>query len=256
MRWSLTARRRRRTDSSTNFASSPSAWSGWQTATVNAAEGSEATALEGKPRWRGVTHQAAAFGFPVLGVILVAIAHTTAARWAAVVYTVGVTAMYAASACYHRGRWSPSVRQRLRRLDHSMILVGIAATYTPIAVVGLDERSARILLGVVWPLAVAGIVVQMVWLNAPRWLVAGVYVVVGWTALAFIPVLWNQLGVVTFSLVVSGGVVYSIGARVYSARRPDPMPTVFGYHEVFHALVIAAGVIFYVAIARVIVTGG
>ena len=221
---------------------------------MNAAEGLEATALDVKPRWRGVSHQAAAFAFPILGALLVVIAHTSAARWAAVVYTVGVTAMYAASACYHRGPWSPPVRQRLRRLDHSMILVGIAATYTPIAVVGLDGRSARILLGVVWPLAVAGIVVQMVWLNAPRWLVAGVYVVVGWTALAFIPVLWNQLGVVTFSLVVSGGVVYSVGARVYSARRPDPMPAVFGYHEVFHALVIAAGLIFYVAIARVIVT--
>lgn len=226
-----------------------------QTETVNAAESSEATVPEVKPRWRGVSHQAAAFVFPVLGVILVAIAHTTAARWAAVVYTVGVIAMYAASACYHRGHWSPSVRLRLRRLDHSMILVGIAATYTPIAVVGLDARSARILLGVVWPLAMAGIVVQMVWLNAPRWLVAGLYVVVGWTALAFAPVLWRQLGVVTLSLIVSGGVVYSIGARVYSMRRPDPMPAVFGFHEVFHALVIAAGLIFYVAITRVIVTG-
>ena len=133
-----------------------------------------------------------------------------------------------------------------------MILVGIAATYTPIAVVGLDTRSARILLGVVWPLAVAGIVVQMLWLNAPRWLVAGLYVVIGWTALAFVPVLWHELGVLTFSLIVCGGVVYSVGARVYSARRPDPMPAVFGFHEVFHALVIAAGLIFYVAIARVI----
>ena len=222
---------------------------------VNTADTPEAAALEVKPRWRGVSHEAAAFGFPVLGGILVAIAHTTAARWAAAVYTVGLTAMYAASACYHRGRWNPSVRLRLRRLDHSMILVGIAATYTPIAVVGLDTRSARILLGVVWPLAVAGIVVQMFWLNAPRWLVSGVYVVVGWTALAFIPVLWHELGVVTFSLIVGGGVVYSIGARIYSARRPDPVPAVFGFHEVFHALVIAAGLIFYVAIARVIVAG-
>ena len=126
--------------------------------------------MEVKPRWRGVSHEAAAFGFPVLGGILVALAHTTAARWAAAVYTVGLTAMYAASACYHRGRWNPSVRLRLRRLDHSMILVGI-------------------------------------------------------------------------------------GARIYSARRPDPVPAVFGFHEVFHALVIAAGLIFYVAIARVIVAG-
>ncbi len=222
---------------------------------VNQAQDPEGTALEVKPRWRGVSHEVAAFVFPVLGAVLVAIARTAAARWAALVYTVGITAMYATSAVYHRGSWNPSVRRRLRRLDHSMILVGIAATYTPIAVVGLDARSARILLGIVWPLAVFGIVVQMFWLNAPRWLVAGLYVAIGWTALAFVPVLWRELGVVTFSLIVCGGVVYSIGARVYSARRPDPMPTMFGFHEVFHALVIAAGLIFYVAIARVIVTG-
>jgi hemolysin III len=208
-----------------------------------------------KPRWRGVSHEIAAFVFPVLGVFLIVAADTTAARWAAFVYTVGVTAMYATSAVYHRGNWSPPVRQRLRRLDHSMILVGIAATYTPIAVVGLDTRSARILLGIVWPLAIIGITVRMFWLHAPRWLVAGLYVVVGWTALAFIPVLWSQLGVITFSLIVAGGVVYSIGAVVYSTRKPDPIPGVFGFHEVFHALVLAAGLIFYAAIARIIVAG-
>jgi hemolysin III len=211
--------------------------------------------VEVKPRWRGASHEVAAFVFPVLGLILVAVAHSTAARWAVLVYTLGVTGMYATSACYHRGHWTPPVQRRLRRLDHSMILVGIAATYTPIAVVGLDARSARILLGIVWPLAVAGIVVQMLWLNAPRWLVASLYVVIGWTALAFIPVLWHDLGVATLSIVISGGVVYSVGARVYSARRPDPAPAIFGFHEVFHALVIAAGLLFYVAIARVTVTG-
>jgi hemolysin III len=207
-----------------------------------------------RPRWRGVSHEAAAFVFPVLGLVLVAVAHTTAARWAALAYTTGVTAMYGTSACYHRGHWNPSAQRYLRRLDHSMILVGIAATYTPIAVVGLDARSAGILLGVVWSLAVAGIVVQMLWLNAPRWLVAIIYVVIGWTALAFFPVLWHELGVMTFSLILCGGVVYSVGARIYAARTPDPMPAVFGFHEVFHALVVAAGLIFYVAIARVIVT--
>jgi hemolysin III len=221
---------------------------------VTAADQGADTAATVKPRWRGVSHEIAAFGFPVLGFVLVAVAHTPAARWAALVYCVGVTAMYATSACYHRGDRSPSVQRRLRRLDHSMILVGIAATYTPIAVVGLDSRSARVLLGVVWPLALTGIVVQMFWLNAPRWLVAALYVVIGWTALAFVPVLWHQLGVVTFAFIAFGGVVYSVGAWVYSARRPDPLPAVFGFHEVFHALVIAAGVIFYVAIARVIVT--
>lgn len=213
----------------------------------------QGVAAEVRPKWRGASHEVAALAFPVLALVLVVVADTTAARCAALVYGVGVTAMYATSACYHRGHWSPPVKRRLRRLDHSMILVGIAATYTPIAAVGLDTRSARVLLGVVWPLAVAGIVVQMLWLNAPRWLVAGLYVVIGWTALAFIPVLWHQLGVVTFALVVCGGVAYSVGAWVYSARRPDPSPAVFGFHEVFHALVIVAGLIFYAAIARVLI---
>jgi hemolysin III len=222
---------------------------------VNEAEVPEGAAPEVKPRWRGASHEVAAIVFPVLGAVLVAVADTTAARWAALAYTVGITGMYVTSACYHRGHWNPSVRRRLRRLDHSMILVGIAATYTPIAVVGLDARSARILLGVVWPLALTGIVVQMLWLNAPRWLVAGLYVLIGWTALAFVPVLWHRLGVVTFSLIVCGGVVYSVGARIYSTRRPDPIPAVFGFHEVFHALVILAGLIFYVAIARVLIAG-
>jgi hemolysin III len=214
---------------------------------------STSVAPEVKPGGRGVSHEVAAFVFPVFGLVLVVIAPGTAARWSAIVYGIGVTAMYATSACYHRGRWSPATKRRLRRLDHSMILVGVAATYTPIAVVGLDTRSARILLGIVWPLAMTGIVVQLFWLHAPRGLVAGLYVVIGWTALAFIPVLWNQLGVVTFALIVGGGLVYSVGAAVYAARRPDPRPAVFGFHEVFHALVIAAGLLFYVAIARVIV---
>ena len=91
----------------------------------------------------------------------------------------------------------------------------------------------------------------MVWLDAPRWLVAGIYVVVGWTAVAFVPALWSALGVITFVLITCGGIVYSVGARVYAARRPDPMPGVFGFHEVFHALVLAAGLLFYVAIVRV-----
>jgi hemolysin III len=224
-----------------------------QTGGVAPTDAAESNVEAVKPSGRGVSHEIAALVFPVLGLALVVAAPTAAARWSALVYTVGVTAMYATSACYHRGHWSPPARRRLRRLDHSMILVGIAATYTPLAVVGLDSRSARVLLAIVWTLAIIGVVVQMLWLDAPRWLVAGIYVVVGWTALLFVPVLWNQLGVVTFSLIVAGGVLYSVGARVYSTRRPDPVPAVFGFHEVFHALVIAAGLVFYVAIARVIV---
>ena len=219
-----------------------------QTGEVTPGGGREEAATEVKPHGRGISHEIAAFVFPLPAAVLVIVAHDPAARWAAAIYGVGVTAMYTASAAYHRGHWTPATRQRLRRLDHSMILVGIAATYTPVAVVGLDARSARILLGVVWPLAAIGIVVQLFWLHAPRWLVAGLYVVVGWTALAFVPVLWTQLGVVSFCLIVAGGAVYSAGARVYAVRRPDPSPEIFGFHEVFHVLVLVAGLLFYVTI--------
>jgi hemolysin III len=205
-----------------------------------------------KPRLRGVSHEIAAFVFPILGIALVIVSPTAAIRWASIVYTLGVTAMYATSACYHRGHWSDATRLRLRRADHSMIMVAIAATYTPIAVAALSPRSATILLAIVWSLAIIGVVVQMLWLHAPRWLGAALYIAIGWTALAFVPTLWRALGVVSFSLIVLGGVVYSLGAVVYATRRPDPAPAVFGYHEVFHALVIAAGLIFCAATLRVV----
>ena len=214
---------------------------------------SEQTLPPVKPRHRGVSHQIAAFVSPILGVVLIALAHTTSVRWAALVYTVGLTSMYATSALYHRGHWSTAVRLRLRRLDHSMIMVAIASTYTPIAVAALDVGNARVLLAVVWSLAVVGIGVQLLWLHAPRWLVAALYIAIGWTALAFLPTLWRELGVISFVLLVLGGVVYSLGAVVYATRRPDPVPAVFGYHEVFHALVIVAGLVFYATIVRVVV---
>lgn len=215
----------------------------------------EPTSLQqAKPRLRGVSHEIAAFVFPILGLALIFAAPTTSVRWAVLVYTVGVTAMYATSACYHRGHWSEVTRLRLRRLDHSMIMVAIAATYTPIAIAALDVRSATVLLAVVWTLAVVGVVAQMLWLHAPRWLGAALYIAIGWTALAFLPALWRELDVVSFSLLVLGGIVYSLGAVVYSTRRPDPAPAIFGFHEVFHALVIAAGLIFYAAIVRVVLT--
>ncbi len=204
-----------------------------------------------KPKLRGVSHEVAAFVFPLLGVVLVVVAPSTAVRWAVIVYAVGVTAMYATSACYHRGHWTDGTRVRLRRLDHSMIMVAIAATYTPVVVAAFDRRSATTLLVLVWSLAIIGIALQTVWL-APRWVGAALYVAIGWTALAYVPTLWRDVDTVSFCLLALGGVVYSIGAVVYATHRPDPAPAVFGFHEVFHALVIAAGLIFYVAILRVI----
>jgi len=214
----------------------------------------EAIVQPEKPRWRGVSHEIAAFVFPAFGLVLVVLAHTTAVRWAVLVYTLGLTLMYTTSACYHRGHWSATQRLRLRRLDHSMIMVAIAATYTPVAVAALDLRSARVLLAVVWSLAVLGVAAQLLWLHAPRWFVATLYIAIGWTALAFLPTLWRDLGAASFSLLALGGVVYSVGAVVYSTRRPDPVPAVFGFHEVFHLLVIAAGLFFYAAILRIVIT--
>lgn len=208
-----------------------------------------------KPRLRGVSHEVAAVVFPILGWLAVALAPSGGGRATAAVYTVGVTAMYATSACYHRGAWSAPVRRRLRRADHSMILVGIASTYTPIAGSGVGGTAGWVVVAVVWALAGAGVVIRNLWLDAPPWLVAVVYLGVGWTAVGFLPELWSRLGVVSFLLVVGGGLVTSLGAAVFGRRRPDPRPAVFGYHEVFHALVLAGGLLFYLAVLRVMLRG-
>ena len=208
-----------------------------------------------KPRLRGVSHEIAAFVFPVMGAVAVVVARSLAGKVAVGVYVVGVTAMYATSACYHRVNWAPSDRGRMRRLDHSMILVAIASTYTPVAVVGLPAATASVLLGVVWGLAAAGMLVRNLWLGAPRWVMGAFYIGVGWTAVAVLPSLWAGLGGVTFSLLLAGGVVYSLGAFTLYRRWPDPVPTVFGYHEVFHALVLVAGLLFYIVVILVVIRG-
>lgn len=217
-----------------------------------AADTSSTPDLRARPTLRGVSHHVAALVFPVLGVIQIAFARTAGARLADGVYVGGVTGMYATSASYHRGDWDPATRRRLRRLDHSMILVGIAATYTPVAAIGIGGTTGRVVLVVVWGLALVGAVVRNLWLDAPSWLVAVVYLGVGWMAAAVMPALWTHLRVVSFLLVLAGGATYSLGALTFSRRRPDPVPQVFGYHEVFHALVLAAGLIFYVVVWRVV----
>ncbi len=211
------------------------------------------SAVVAKPRLRGVSHEVAAIVFPILGILLVVLAHAGTRKLAGVVYVVGITGMYATSALYHRGAWSPPVKRRFRRLDHSMILVGIAATYTPVVGVGIGGSIGRIMVGVIWGLAVVGAVVRNLWLDAPPFMIALVYLFAGWLAVGVLPLLFTHLGVVTFSLVLGGGCVYSLGAVVFSRHRPDPSPAVFGYHEVFHALVIVAGLLFYAAVWRVLV---
>jgi hemolysin III len=201
-----------------------------------------------KPRLRGVSHEVAAVVFPLMGLAAVLVARTMTEKLAVAIYVIGVGGMYATSACYHRVNWGPDTKSRMRRLDHSMILVAIAATYTPVAVIALPEATARRLLGAVWGFALGGVLVRNFWPGAPRWVMGAFYMGVGWTAVLVLPGLLAALGSGVFALMLAGGVVYSIGALVLYRRWPDPEPSVFGYHEVFHALVLVAGLLFYLVV--------
>jgi hemolysin III len=203
-----------------------------------------------KPRWRGVTHQWAFFVSLVTGAALVLAAPNGKARVAAVVYAISVAALFGVSALYHRINWaSEAARRWMRRLDHSMIFLLIAGTYTPFALLALEGRLATAILVAVWAGALGGIVFKLAWISAPKWLVSTMYVVLGWVAVAAMPQLVARLGAVATSLVAAGGVLYTAGAVIYASRRPDPVPGVFGYHEVFHALVITAAALQYAAVA-------
>jgi hemolysin III len=203
-----------------------------------------------KPRLRGVSHQWAFFLSVALGAALVAAAPAGEARIAAGIYALSVAGLFGVSALYHRITWaSAGARAWMRRLDHTMIFVLIAGSYTPFALLVLEGALADAILVAVWTGALAGAVVNLLWITAPRWLVAGVYVLLGWVAVAAFPDMLDELGITATAMVAAGGVLYTAGAVVYARRRPDPVPAVFGYHEVFHALVIAAAALQYAVVA-------
>jgi len=203
---------------------------------------------------RGVTHQWAFFVSLITGVALVASAPTGRATLAAGVYAASVAGLFGASALYHRINWtSLTARRWMRRLDHSMIFLLIAGTYTPFALLTLEGTIATAILVAVWSGAIAGIVLKLFWIDAPKWLVALVYVILGWVAVAAFPELLATIGVTATALVAVGGILYTAGAVIYALRRPDPAPTVFGYHEIFHALVIAAAAVQFAVVAFYVV---
>jgi hemolysin III len=208
------------------------------------------------PRLRGVTHQWAFVASIFTGTALVLSAPSSRARLAAAIYAVSVVALFASSALYHRVRWrSPAARRWMRRLDHSMIFVVIAGTYTPFAPTALPGALAGALLIAVWAGAAAGVVLTLAWIDAPEWLIALLYVLLGWLGAIALPTLIATLGAGPAALVAAGGVLYTAGAVVYARKRPDPVSAVFGYHEVFHILVIAAAALQYVAIAFFVLPG-
>jgi hemolysin III len=202
-----------------------------------------------KPRLRGVSHQWAALVAVVLLVPLALTAQGGRARLAAVIYGVAVCGLFGVSALYHRHDWGPRARAWMRRADHSMIFVFIAATYTPVALLVLHGTLATVILAVVWGGAAGGVILNLLWTTAPKWVSALVYVALGWVAIAAVPQLWDSLGWLAVLGLGAGGLLYTAGAVVYASGRPDPAPQVFGYHEVFHVLVIAAAAAHYAVIA-------
>lgn len=201
-----------------------------------------------RPRLRGVIHRWATIVLTPLFVVLIVRADPVGDRVACIVYAAGVLGMLGVSATYHSGRLGPDAVRLAKRIDHGTILLAIAGSYTAIATLGLDGDPARRLLVAVWIAAPIGAAIRMIWLHAPYPLVAVVYVTVGWIALIEWSALADSLSGGQFGLVIAGGVVYTIGGVVYALHRPDPWPATFGYHEVFHALVVAGASLHFLAV--------
>jgi len=203
-----------------------------------------------KPKLRGVSHEWAFFMSLGFGVALIVLAETPRATLAVAIYAVSLSALFGTSALYHRVNWSrPQVRQWMRRLDHSMIFFLIAGTYTPFALLVLNGTLGMAILAVVWIGAIAGAIVEMIWIDHPKWASALIYLSLGWVAVATFPDLWSTMGPAGTLLLAVGGLLYTAGAVVYAIQRPNPNPAIFGYHEVFHLFVIAAAIAHFSAIA-------
>jgi hemolysin III len=205
----------------------------------------------GKPRMRGWLHAYAFFVAAVGGIVLCALAASRpgiAPVISCAIYSLTVCGLFGVSALYHRRVWSPRGYQVMRRLDHSMIFIFIAGTYTPFCVLLLAPGMATLLLAVVWGGALLGIGMKLVWPHAPRWLSAPLYIALGWVAVVVLPDILHRGGVTALVLLLVGGAAYSVGAVFYALRRPNPWPTVFGHHEFFHACTLIAAICHHIAI--------
>jgi hemolysin III len=203
-----------------------------------------------RPRLRGVLHQWAFLVSLVAGGCLVLGAGSGRARIAVAVYSLSVAALFGTSAAYHRVNWRTlAARRRMRRLDHTMIFVLIAGTYTPFGLLVLRGTVGTVILITAWSAAFGGAVFKLVWIDAPSWLGAATYISIGWIAVIALPELLERLGIAAVTALALGGILYSVGGVIYARKRPDPVPKVFGYHEVFHLLVIAAAALQYAVVA-------
>ncbi|HET7400031.1 MAG TPA: hemolysin III family protein [Intrasporangium sp.] len=206
-----------------------------------------------KPRLRGWLHLGM---FPLAaigGLVLVLLSDPGAVRTASIVFTVTASLLFGVSAIYHRGTWGPRMHALLKRFDHSNIYLIIAGTYTPFAVTLLPGDQARTLLTVIWGGAIAGVLFRIFWVSAPRWLYVALYIALGWAAVFYVVPFWRAGGAAIGALLALGGLLYTAGGVIYGAKRPNPSPRWFGFHEVFHAFTLAAFVAHYVAVSLVVV---
>jgi hemolysin III len=206
-----------------------------------------------KPVWRGWMHLVCFEVSLVVGTVVIIGAHGALRTTAAAIYAATVSGLFGASALYHRGSWSPPVMRALQRFDHAMIFFLIAGTATPVFLVVVPRPAGLPMLGVMWTATAVAMLTHVVWMSAPEVLVGGAYIALGCLAGLALPYVWQRAGVAAFTLMLAGGVLYIAGAVLYYRRWPDPSPSVFGFHEVFHAFVSAAAAAQYVAIAVFVV---
>jgi hemolysin III len=206
-------------------------------------------AAKRRPRFRGVLHQYAFFAAVVVGVLLFVGADGGVARISAIVFAASVAVMLGVSALYHRVVWPPGPRRWIRRLDHAAIFLLIAGTYTPFGLIALDGTWRVAVLAIAWTGAFAAIVLKVAWIDAPRWVAAVLALALGWVGVVALPQILDSVGAAPLTLIAIGGAFYTAGAVIYALKRPDPVPSVFGYHELFHTLVVAAAACQYVGVA-------
>ena len=205
-----------------------------------------------RPRMRGTLHAAGFVAACIIGAFFVSATDGLRLVGAAV-FAGSAVVMLGASTLYHRVTWSPRIRPRMRRVDHAGIYILIAGTYTPVGLLSLHGSLQRTVLGVVWAGAGAAILTKVCWVGAPKWLSAVFGIALGWVGIAAMPQIAHKAGIAAVVLLGVGGIAYTLGAIVYARRRPDPVPAVFGYHEIFHALTLVALACQYVAIAVFVV---
>jgi hemolysin III len=205
-----------------------------------------------KPKLRGWFHTVTSPVALAAGVVLIVLAPTGPATAAAAAYAITAFVLFTTSAIYHRGSWSPRAEQRLKRLDHANIFLLIAGSYTPFGVLALSGDTRIAVLSAVWGTAVLGVLFRIFWVNAPRWLYTALYIGLGWAAGFFVPQLIHGAGLAPFVLIAVGGLLYTFGGVVYGLKRPNPSPSWFGFHEIFHACTVAAFTCQYIAASFVV----